>query len=375
MSRLVVLGIAACLLIAIGLLPVDESARNPFLRRSNLEWRVSSQLGSAEWYLHLLELRDSVLASGDGTTGRVEIRFDQGVTEHARAAVRAALGARYAHVSTDSAMRTVVLVVRDAAPGTPWDYPGTAQLVPTLTDGRTCVAVSGYPSWDLRRFERGRGFSPFTLEHMRERGLGVCGFYAAFGLPGRHVAAWLESHSYAPAQDLDWASDPLATPTPRNPTEQDEVRGSIDLAFVGCAAGDTERCHEAIYSEPGKDRVPVAWADFRPAGVASPRGYRGASRTRQPLGPWTESYFGDMIGHFGRETFRRFWTSDDSLHVAFASATGEDLDAWTMRWAQAYLGTPASGNRVRPGSIVSAVVLIGVLVIAAAGFAHWRQVV
>ena len=82
-----------------------------------------------------------------------------------------------------------------------------------------------------------------------------------------------------------------------------------------------------------------------------------------------------MVGHFGHETFRRFWASDDSLRLAFAAATEEDLDEWTMRWARSYVGTPASGNRVPLGSAMSAVVLMGVLVAAAAGFAHRRQVV
>jgi hypothetical protein len=375
MRRPVLLGVAACLLIAVGLLPVEESDQDPGLRRSNPEWRVNFQIGSAQWYLYLLELRDSVMASLGETVSPVEIRIDSAVTERARPAIRAALGARFDYLAPDPAMRTVVLVVPGSAPGTPWGYFGTAQLVPTTTDGRTCIAVTGFGSWDLRRFQQGHGLSPYSLSRIRERGLGACGFYAAFGLPGRHVASWLEHHNYAPVQDLDWVSDPLASPEPVGRGDHDEVRFSVDLAFVGCAAGDLARCRGAIYGDPDQGRLPVAWADFRPAGVASTRAFGGPGGSRHPLGPWTGSYFGDMIGHFGRETFRRFWTSDDSLHAAFAAATGEDLDEWTMRWARSYIGTPASGNRIPLGSAVSAVVLMGVLVATAAGFALRRQVV
>ena len=150
---------------------------------------------------------------------------------------------------------------------------------------------------------------------------------------------------------------------------------SADLRFLGCAAGDLARCRDAVFSRPGQDRLPVAWADFRPRGIASNRVFGGPGRPRQPLGPWTEAYLGDMVGHFGRETFARFWTSDDSLEAAFASSTGQDLGEWTMRWAQAYIGVPHSGNRIGLSAAVSAFVVVGTVVGGAALFALRRQVV
>ncbi len=374
MRRMVLLGVAVCLLITVGLLPVKESKGDLVIRRSNPEWRAGFQVGSAQYFLYLLELRDSVLTYPGDEADVPVIRVDSSVPDRARQAIEEILRTRHDRVAADTSMRVVALVLPGAVPGERSGYFGMAQIVPTAPHGRTCIAVMHLGSWDMRRFQRGQSVSPYSLAWMREQGLGICGFYAAFGLPGRHVAAWLEDQAYAPAGDLDWLSDPLTVPQPIDDGERLEIVRSADLTFLGCAAGDVERCREAIYSRPGADRVPVAWADFRPRGIASPRVLGGRARPRDPLGPWTAAYLGDMVGHFGRETFARFWTSDDSLEAAFASATGQQLDEWTMRWAQAYIGVPHSGNRVRFSAVVSAFVAVGVVVGGAALFALRRQV-
>jgi hypothetical protein len=371
MRRIVLTGIGACLLIGVALLPVDQrAASNSYY--SDPARRIEVQVQSAERFLEILELRDSVVGTASSGSGLRVLTVDERIPEQTRQVLAGAIQPRLAQVATDTAVQLAVLI-RLSAP----DF-GVVHVVPEVTDGRTCIATIHLNRAQSEAIRQGRGLSPYTLTRIRREGLGVCGFYAAFGLPGRHVANWLEQWAYLPARDLDWNADPLAAGGPlvsslgAGRAVPPMRRG--DLTFLGCAAGDLGRCREAIDSRPGEDRLPVRWADFRPPGISATGG-RFEWRSREPLGPWTDAYLGDMVGHFGRETFRRFWTSNDSLRVAFAAATGENLDEWTMRWARSYIGTPASGNRVPFGSAASAVVLTGVLVAAAAGFAHRRQVV
>ncbi len=367
MTRIVIAGIGACLLIGVALLPVEQ--REPSrVYYSDPSRRIGSQVQSAERFLEILELRDSVLTSiGDGNV----LSVDERIPERNRRALHGAIRTQMDRVVAEEGARLAVLVRVSSGAF------GIVQVVPAATDGRTCIATIHLGAWQSEAMREGRGLSAYLLMRVRREGLGACAFYAAFGLPGRQVADWLEQWAYLPAGDLDWNADPLAvgelrvSPPGAGRSAPPMRRG--DLTFLGCAAGDLGRCREAINGRPGEDRLPVRWADFRPTGISATAG-RFEWRSRQPLGPWTDAYLGDMVGHFGRETFRRFWTSNDSLPAAFAAATGEDLDEWTMRWARSYIGTPASGNRVPLRSATSAVVVMGLLVAAAAGVAHRRQV-
>jgi len=370
MRRTILAGIGACLLIGVALLPVEqpEPSRSYY---SNPLRRIEYQVQSAERFLEILEMRDSVLTSIDGGSGPSVLSVDERIPEQQRRALEGAIRSQMDRVVTDAEVRLAVLVRLSTG-----NF-GIVHVVPEVTDGRTCIAIVHLGQWQAEAMRTGRGLYAYILMRIRREGLGACAFYAAFGLPGRHVSNWLEQWAYLPAGDTDWNADPLAGEPLVSPMEAGRSGPPMrrgDLTFLGCAAGDLGRCREAIDSRPGEDRLPVRWADFRPAGISATGG-RFEWRSREPLGPWTDAYLGDVVGHFGRETFRRFWTSDDSLRAAFAAATGEDLDEWTMRWARSYIGTPASGNRIPLGSAVSAVVLMGVLVTAAAGFALRRQVV
>jgi hypothetical protein len=371
MRRIVLAGIGTCLLIGVALLPVEP--REPSRRYySDPERRIASQVQTAERFLEILELRDSVLTSIRGDSRPSVLSIDDRIPERFRRALAAAVRSQMDRVVTDDGATLAVLVHLSTG-----NF-GIVQVVPEVTDGRTCIAFVHLGRHYSEAMQEGRGPWPHLLMRIRREGLGACAFYAAFGSPGPHMADWLEQWAYLPAGDLDWNGDPLTGGEPIvSPLEGGRsvlpMRGG-DLTFLGCAAGDLAGCREAIGSRPGKDRLPAQWADFRPPGVAATGG-RFEWGSRQPLGPWTDAYLGDMVGHFGRDTFRRFWASNDSLHAAFAAATGEDLDEWTMQWARAYIGTPESGNRVPLGSAVSAVVLMGVLVVAAVGFALRRQVV
>ncbi len=44
-------------------------------------------------------------------------------------------------------------------------------------------------------------------------------------------------------------------------------------------------------------------------------------------------WISDLIRDQGREKFAKFWKSGATFEQAFHDAFGEDLGAWTMRWA------------------------------------------
>ena len=66
--------------------------------------------------------------------------------------------------------------------------------LPEATDGERCVALI-----------RLRGSSPAHIAALRERSLlGVCGFFAAFGMPGHAISEWLAGTGYRFARRSDW---------------------------------------------------------------------------------------------------------------------------------------------------------------------------
>lgn len=242
-------------------------------------------------------------------------------------------------------------------------------VVPEVTDGSTCVAGVKLGRVDARRVAEGGSFRPSLVERIRDRTLGPCAYYAAFGMPGPRLRSWLSERQYLPASGTAWVNDPIASPDPRYAGWLD----GLHFALVGCAAGDARRCREMRYGLPGEDRLPVRWAGFGVEGVAV--GASEYSSWRDPLGPFQRSYFAAMVAHYGREQFERFWTSDAPLDDAFLAATGESLDDWTMRWTRADFGASMRGAKLRPVSVLLSLVIAGVLVGSAGLLSRFRQAV
>jgi hypothetical protein len=133
------------------------------------------------------------------------------------------------------------------------------------------------------------------------------------------------------------------------------------MDLVGCAAGDLDRCRSVLWGRPDPDARGLQFADFDVPGVVV--GWYGAS-----------GYLADMVAHFGRERFERFWTSDAPLEQAFEQAMGEPIEQYTMKWAQARVGVPDIGTRTRAAPALLAVVASLVVVGGAAALTRLRQV-
>ncbi|HEX7122275.1 MAG TPA: hypothetical protein VF178_07905 [Gemmatimonadaceae bacterium] len=60
------------------------------------------------------------------------------------------------------------------------------------------------------------------------------------------------------------------------------------------------------------------------------------------LGPGSTSILSDMARELGEDRFHAFWTSDQPVEQAFATASGISLDAWMRHWLADTAAPPKS---------------------------------
>ena len=371
LKRSIVYTLLACALIALALLPPRIRTERSGVRLPQIDRRAARQLEWATESLEQLELRDSLMSIvGAGRSfGDDSIAFllPPRFPERAASAVHQLVGASW-QARTDGAPRVrFALALRvDSAPRGQDSlgisrYTSEIKLLPELTDGHTCLSTITLATGDARTVASTGRIGLNLLAKLRRYGIGACAYYGAFGIPGTGVRAWLDSRAGSPLRDAGWTNDPLATRA--EPTRWSGMlwwdQDFIDQ--VGCAAGDPVRCRGILWDERTADRSRVQFANFAVLGVPS---YSYGVR----------SYLADMIAHYGRERFERFWTSDAPLEQAFEQAMGEPIEQYTMKWAQARVGVPDIGTRTRAAPALLAVVASLVVVGGAAALTRLRQV-
>ena len=188
-----------------------------------------------------------------------------------------------------------------------------------------------------------------------------CALLLAFGKPGAHVAAWLDTTRYLSARSnawflaegshefeggpWEWFWDIRAYTLRRyRPVLQLPLLGEFLIAeqlappyrFGGpgirCIVGDETACQRSVLHsglmlahDPGVPRdLTVGITLLTPDSVTltTPR-------------PAKASFLSDLIKDKGRARFRTFWKSDLSFEESFRAAFGESLGHWTGRWARA----------------------------------------
>jgi hypothetical protein len=176
--------------------------------------------------------------------------------------------------------------------------------LPEATDGTHCVSVV-----------RLRGLAPQNVRALRAQSLlGVCGFFAAFGMPGDGVHDWLTSTGYRAALRSDWhiARAPAVDAT-----------ALYYLSEVGgrCLTGERGACARALRVGNRTGRAVSVGSDGAPA-PAKPL-----------LGDAESEVLGAVVRELGAERFGAFWRSPASPEDAFVAAFGMTLDGWTHTWA------------------------------------------
>ncbi len=269
-------------------------------------------------------------------------------------------------------------------------------------DGRTdCAAI-------IPEFTSPDGDTRVSQFELRDA-LAPCALLAAFGTPGQGVAEWLESTRFLAAHSGAWLfPDTSVNRSRAGPwigwSDNGDTRGlyeavpawvnrigatqiallmspPYEYGAVGlrCLAGAEDACvtgvlHSSI-ALPDTTHMPaeLTLTDL----YSSKPGNVTLATVRPPIWGLTS----EMIDEFGRDRFRKFWTSDHDFETAFRDAFGESLGHWTARWARHRWQRSESwrsshdvllGVTVRPSSFPATMAWSGMAVLVAVGVARRR---
>jgi hypothetical protein len=231
-------------------------------------------------------------------------------------------------------------------------YGTRVEYVLPVDAGRRCTVIARLGKVVTRD---GHVVGGFLSEAAVDRLLGPCAFYRAFGVPGPLVNSWLRQRGWAFAGDGSWTRPALAIDLSVDVPWQTEpifiasfgpgmsgrFAREMNLDGVQCAAGKPDACDSGVLAFR-MQTAPVFWRqnvlyESYPA-LGAGRGafyypyYYGWGR-REPY------LLADMVRTLGRDRFARFWTSSESVPVAFEKASGEPLSQWTSRWVEDQYGT------------------------------------
>ena len=142
--------------------------------------------------------------------------------------------------------------------------------------------------------------------------------------------------------------------------------GRLSTVGEGCIAGRVDACRRAVLD-------PTAYADPESYPELEEWISSGHSRNGEPFGGRERTWMGDLEAEFGRDRFARFWTSEQAVEVAFATAFGEPIEVWTMRWARDRMGPQKAGPSTDLLSVLlTLVTLLACVGIATATAERWR---
>jgi len=292
---------------------------------------------------------------------------------------------RDAAVATDSALRRtwrqlrlgetkvrVAIVIELERGATASDRPlsesgVTAYLAPDSTDRTTCLVflpVGRY--WTLRFTDPTMRVPADHLTDLLRSGLGPCGFYAAFGTPGKPVHRWLIARGWDVGLTLEAARDRELTIF----SGEQYSRWYWQRVYmfppssVACMAGRAAGCRAALLrgaSDDGAIPVPnVVRADRRWWRMQD---FVAAHRL-----------LADVQVEIGRERFRTFWTSPLPVDSALSAALKQPIGEWIAAWQRQYVAPVRLGPAAPLLSCVLGLMLgAGALVVVAAA-ASRRQV-
>jgi hypothetical protein len=291
------------------------------------------------------------------------VRVDRSVPAMISADVRAITEEQWRALGTPSALHAEVFVYVDSTTLPRSTIAATSRrsleralvdvafALPEATGGERCVALV-----------RLRGTTAAHVAALRHQSLvGVCGFFAAFGLPGAGVRAWLQATDYRAARRSDWhvALAPAV--------DASSVYG-VGAAGGQCLTGKRGACLTVL----GVGRAEAqdsGIAAGTPAFVLDGAGPISAAdhlRYRSALGNVEAELLMAAVREFGPERFGQFWRSEAAPDVAFRFANGITLDAWTRQWLTRTFGALPDRPAVRVSHVVWLAVAAPLLLVVAA---------
>lgn len=205
---------------------------------------------------------------------------------------------------------------------------------------------------------------------------GPCAYFRAFGMPGPRIDEWLRDRGWSFAGDGSWdraeeAVDLGERSWNYSPFEAAWGRKTslphlreMHLDAVRCAAGETDGCLPSLMMQYQRRRPTLL--NGRVLFHAYPTLGRDRYRSYATMGRRERFLLADMVRTLGRERFARFWTSGETVPVAFEKAAGEPIERWTSRWIVAHYGeVPPRGAGVNArGGWMSLVLVLLAMTIA-----------
>jgi hypothetical protein len=227
-----------------------------------------------------------------------------------------------------------------------------AFALPQATDGQRCVALV-----------RLRGVSPAHIAALRQQSLiGVCGFFAAFGMPGDGIRPWLVATGYQFARQSDWA-------VARAPAiDASSLYGLGDAGGL-CLTGSASGCLDALGvnngrvddARPATDRL--AWVMDA---ATSRYTTMPLARPTASLGAAENGLLADAVRSVGPERFAEFWRSGSKPDAAFLTSTGTSLESWTQQWLTRTYGSLGERPSVRVRDVAWLAIAAPLLLVVAA---------
>lgn len=360
--RTIALSAAAALVLAFAVMPRSRPTFRPWGELTGLseQWRSAE----ADYYLlqtitSRAEAREVARALPAVRPGDAIFRFEAPLPAAAAARIEKSLREELAVIAPNGTAYPIAVVARVDSAALGGLYRRTVVL-PDSPD-EPCVVVFGVSPQNLRY--------PGVLA--TDRLLGTCGFYAAFGAPGRGMAEWMRGTNLALAA---FYQRPSAL---GDGVERIEVRHLADAttrALAACAASRPGACAAALESP----RVPweEVWPWRRPTKALyerTPSAVPGVVTFTREYSGSTESAWlragllSDLAGELGAERFAALWRDERVPTETFEAREGRAFDDWVRDRVVARVEPYAPGPGVAGVPLALALALAG-----AAAFAGIR---
>lgn len=395
--RWIAVSIAACLIVAVVIFNEERTGRvydrGPERHLTYREELHAQHAGAAARRFQFARLLDSVRASATQVrdTSSIRVLHAAALPLEGRVALDS-LAARAVRPVRDSGHVGIDIVflydtvskvrgVSVSRYGTSVDY-----VLPRRVSER-CTVVAHVPKNPAIRVQIAR---IFRTEAAAQELLGPCAYYRAFGLPGSSIDAWLRELGWSFAGDGAWNRsilqvDLAAIDMWDVPSVFQAVFGASETSArflnvagveaVQCALGQADDCDRAVLVGGQSRRSPRFWqGNVLLLSYPNLGGRDWWYYDRRGLGIRESFLLAGMVRTLGRERFARFWSSNEPVPTAFATAAGEPLSHWTSRWIiEQYGPVPPRGPGVNAWAGALSAALIGLAIFVALRISAHRQ--
>jgi hypothetical protein len=253
---------------------------------------------------------------------------------------------------------------------------GSGNLFLFEGDGPACVVTRATTSLGVRsaiEVASGRWRWYDNYESLPTNILGPCRFYAAYGLPGADVSEWLASggsgFAMAPANKEEAQRFDRGRPFGLR-----YANLSLLPEAEACLAGRMDDCTSFVMSK--RTRSGLTGDATRTKTSYPERIYSWDGNLRSPQRPGGKhlTLVADLEAEFGADRFQSFWSSNQPMETAFASAFGLPLDEWTHDWLNARFMPDKLGPGISWETLLYSLALISFCVSIVFAAARRRQV-